>query len=227
MIFITCFAAFLLVLFVIFPVFFLFFYPTKMLRKLLSKCLSSRFLIFLSTFMEKFHCCYKDGLDDTIDMRSFSGIYFLLRIIIYSAEIINMQTLHLGNHFSRGFIFSVAVFTIALSRPYKQTYMNVMDCILLFHMATLCYTIASTSSLNHKPHIFLPLMQVVIGLPFIIILLLAVYRLMTRGMFRKHLGNWWSLSRCLIATFLKKARRLLYGRITTSQNLESTYGTIN
>ena len=88
MIFMTCFSALLVFLFV-FPVFLLFFYPTKILRKLLSKCLSNRLLIFLNTFIEKFHCCYKDGLDVTKDMRSFSGIYFLLRIIIYSAKTIN------------------------------------------------------------------------------------------------------------------------------------------
>jgi hypothetical protein len=32
--------------------------------------------------------------------------------------------------------------------------MNIMDWILLFHIATLCYIIASTTSLNHKPTSF-------------------------------------------------------------------------
>ena len=39
-------------------------------------------------------------------LRSISGIYFLLRIIIYSAETINMQTLN--------FIFSVTALIVVL-----------------------------------------------------------------------------------------------------------------
>ena len=114
MIFMTCFSALLVFLFIIFPVFLLFFYPTKILRKLLSKCLSNRLLIFLNTFIEKFHCCYKDGLDDTKDMRSFLGIYFLLRIIIYFAETINMQTLNFNTHFTQGFMFSVTALIVVI-----------------------------------------------------------------------------------------------------------------
>ena len=226
-IFMTCFSVFLVLLFVIFPVFLLFFYPTKLLQKLLSKCLSSRLLIFLNIFMEKYHCCYRDGLDGTKDMRSFSGIYFLLRIIIYSAETVSRRTLNLDQHFARGFVFSVAALIIALSRPYKMTYMNIVDCILLFHMATFCYMIASTSSLNQKPPIFLPMTHIMIALPFIIIFLLTIYR-MTHGILREHCSQWSSFaSKCL--THLKKAKVKFYGRFT-SQSLilpETTYGTIN
>ena len=154
MIFMVCFSALLVLLFVVLPIFLLCFYPTKILRNLLSKCLSSRLLIFLNIFMEKFHCSYKDGLDGTRDMRSLSGIYFLLRIIIYSAEAFSIVTLKLDQHFVHGFIFSVAALIIALGRRYKRKYMNIMDCILLFHMATFCYIIASTTSLNDKPALY-------------------------------------------------------------------------
>ena len=151
----ACFSVLLLLLFVILPVFLLFFYPTRILRNLLSKCLSSRLLIFLNIFMEKYHCSYRDGLDGTKDMRSFSGIYFLLRIIIYSAEAFSRATIKLDSYFVQKFIFSVAALNLASSRPYKRKHMNIMDCILLFHMATFCcIIIASTTSLKDKPSIF-------------------------------------------------------------------------
>ena len=111
-------------------------------------------MIFLNTFMEKFHCCYRDGFDGTKNMRSFSGMYFVLRIIIYFAATLGRITLHLNQHLTQGFVFTIAVLLIALSRPYKKTYMNVVDTILLSHMATFCYIIASTSDLNQKPPIF-------------------------------------------------------------------------
>ena len=186
MIFMICLSILLVIVFVIFPVFLLCFYPTKFLRNLLSKYLSSRLLIFLNTFMEKFHCSYKDGLDDTKDLRSFSGIYFLLIMIIYLAEAFSIVTLKLDPQFVRGFIFSVAALIIASSRPYKRKYMNIMDCILLFHIATFFYMIASsTTSLNHKPRIYLLVMQVMIAIPLIFIFLVTIYR-MTHGIFQKY-----------------------------------------
>ena len=225
-IFMALFALLLLLLFVIFPVLLLIFYPTKILRKLLSKCLSSRLLIFLNTFMEKFHFCYRDGLDGTRDMRGFSGMYFLLRIIVYS--IVSLFRIKLGwdHYFTRGFIFSIAALLIALSRPFKKTYMNIIDCILLFHMATFCYLMASTSSSNRKLlSIFLPMMHIMIALPFIMILLLSFYR-MIRGIFRKYFSQ---LSPLQCLSCLTAAKAKLHSRIS-SQSLtlpNTTYGTIN
>ena len=219
MIFIICFSALLVLLFVVMPIFLLCSYPTKILRNLLSKCLSSRFLIFLNTFMEKFHYSYRDGLDGTKDMRSFSGIYFLLRIMIYFTVAFSRATLNLDPYFARGFIFSVAALIIALYRPYKRKYMNIMDCILLFQLATFCYVIASTTSLNGKPAIFLPMMYVMLAFPFIFIFLLSIYR-MTYGILSP-------LPQC--SACLKSAKVEICSSFT-SQNLsspETTYGTIN
>ena len=227
MIIMVCFSVLLLLLFIALPVLLLFFYLTKILRNLLSKCFSSRLLIFLNTFMEKYHCSYRDGLEGTRDMRSFSGIYFLLRIIIYSAETFSIVTLKLDPYFVYGFIFSVAALIIALSQPYKRKYMNIMDCILLFHIATFCYIIiASTTSLKDKPSIFLPMMQVMIAFPFIFIFLITIYK-MTSGIFKKRFSQWSPLSQCLAC--LKSAKVKICG-IFTSQNLtlpDTTYGTMN
>ena len=225
-IFMICFVTLLILLFFVFPVFLLFFYPTKILRSLLSKCMSSRILILLNTFMEKFQCCYRDGLDGTKDMRSFSGIYFLLRIIIYFAEIISRATLKQDKYLTCGFIFSVTALLVALSRPYKKTYMNIVDTLLLSHVATFCYIIASTSLLNHKSSIFLALMYVMIALPVIITFLLTVSR-MTCGTLKKCLQ--WSSFATVCLTCLKTVRMKLCGSLF-SQNLtlpEITYGTIN
>ena len=160
-------------------------------------------------------------------MRSFSGIYFLLRIIIYSAEAFSRATLDLDPQFIRGFVFSVAALIIALSQPYKRKYINIMDCILLFHIATFFYIIlASTISLKDKSSIFLPMMQVMIATPLIFVLLITIYR-MTYGIFRKYVSQCSPLSQC--SPCLKSVRIKICGSFT-SQNLtlpNTTYGTIN
>ena len=178
--------------------------------------------------MEKFHCSYKDGLDGTRDMRSFSGIYFLLRIIVFFTEAFSRATIKLNPDFARGFVFSVAALIFTLSRPYKRKYMNIMDYILLFHVATFCYILASTTGLNDKPAILLPMMYVILAFPFISIFLLAIYR-MTYGVFKKCFSQWSPLVLPQCSVCLRNANVKICGSFT-SQNLtlpETTYGTIN
>ena len=55
--------------------------------------------------------------------------------------------------------------------------MNVVDSILLLHMTTLCYMIESTVNLHTRPHYFLPLIQIVICLPSIVVSFLTIYRM--------------------------------------------------
>ena len=205
--------------------FYCFFYPIKIFLRLLSKCMHSRLLIFLNIFIEKFHCSYRDGLDGTKDMRSFSGTYFLLRMIIYYAVIlISRRIFNLDYQLTRGLVFSAAILLIALSRPYKKTYMNIMDSILLSHMATLCFIIASTSTsaLKDEPQLLL-LIHVLIALPFIISIFLMAFRV-THGIFKQHMPSIQCLA-CLKVLRMKRCDNFI------SQDLESpettTYGTIN
>ena len=219
-----CFTVLVLTCFIIIPTFLLVFYSTKIFRRLLSTCICSRLQIFINIFIEKFHCCYRDGLDGAKDMRSFSGIYFLLRIIVYSAVPLSRATLNLDHQLTRGFMFSAAALLIALCRPYKKIYMNVVDSILLSHTASLCYIIASTVTLKNKPHFFLPLLQLMIALPFIILLLVTAYRI-AHGIFKQQMSSMQCFTR------LKMARPKLCNRLfSNSHNLtlpETTYGATN
>ena len=76
-------------LFSILPTLLLVLYPTRLFRTCIGKCrLSVRHQAALQTFVEKFHQCYRDGLDGGRDMRSFSGLYFILRgVLIASHEL--------------------------------------------------------------------------------------------------------------------------------------------
>ena len=158
-------------------------------------------------------------------MRSFSGIYFLLRIIVYSTTTLSLITLHVDRELIRGFIFSAIALLIALSRPYKKMYMNVVDSILLSHTASLCYITASTSSLKTKPQFFLPLMYFIFAFPFIILLLVTAYR-MVYGIFTQHMSSMQCFT-CLKIPRVKLCKRLFS---KSHHNLilpETTYRAIN
>lgn len=219
---VACIAAISVLLFIIFPMLLLFFYPMKVFRRLIfAKCVHNRLRIFLYIFINKYHYCYRDGLDGTKDMRSFSGIYLLLRIILYFSGLLSRVILRINEPFIYGFVFSVTALLVALSQPYKKTYMNIVDSILLSHLATLGYIMEALHKTPDWSHLFLSLMQTIILLPFLVVFLLTTYRLICRIF--QHLHGSLSPSRCL--TCLKSAIAKFCGG-STPQNL-STYGTIN
>ena len=105
-------------------------YPSKRFRYLLLKCcFSGSTKATLNIFVEKFYSCYRDGLNGGRDMRGLASLYFVIRIVVYFLSI--------GDRFlvyDALLIGGTAIF-IALVRPYKRTYMNVIDTLLLAALA--------------------------------------------------------------------------------------------
>ena len=61
-------------------------------------------------------------------------------------------------------LFSLTAVTIALCKPYKKSYMNISDALLLSHMALTCHILSS----NTKNMLFVPFMQALLLIPFAI-----------------------------------------------------------
>ena len=169
-------------MFVVIPTLVLLIFPTKTFQKMLSKFTMNRVRIAINIFVEKFQSCYKDGLDDAQCKRSFSGFYFLLSVMILLVQAVNRSTFRFEVWFARGFVFTSSALLMALSRPYKKTYVTVVDSMLLSHLAILCY-LAST---NHKSWFYLKYIHAAILLPFTIFSLIIVYRI-ARGVYKVHL----------------------------------------
>ena len=197
------------------PILLLVLYPYKIFRSALSKCRLDGFA--LNIFVDKFQHCYRDGLDGGRDMRSFSGLYFFLRVIVVWVVPV-IAHLVLESRLLRGTVFSLTALFIALCRPYKKTSMNVLDTLLLSHLATICHIF----SYNSKT---VPVMQTLIFVPFAIFALLIFVRLIYRAQCRKHI---FSLPLQLLTHL--KVRRPDVGVVGQQQQLiqpTATYGTIN
>ena len=132
---------YLVVSFVIFfvlilpPIILLAFYPTKRFQHFLSICSiggRSQALLALNTFVEKFYSSYRDGLSGGRDMRGFASLYFLLRIMVYLSSVTKQFLLY------SALILSATSILIAIVRPYKKIYMNVIDTLILANMALVC-----------------------------------------------------------------------------------------
>ena len=126
---------FIILLIIVPPVLLLILYPIKVFRLFLFKChFSTRTIASLNIFVEKYYTCYRDGTDGGKDMRSLASMYFILIwmfILIFIIASVNTS-----------FILMVILYVsyeimIALVRPYKKTYMNVVDSLIMANLALL------------------------------------------------------------------------------------------
>ena len=161
------------IIFNILPIMLLVLYPFGRFRKMLSKLRLDR--ISLTIFTEKFHCCYRDGLDGKRDMRYFSGVYFFLVIPLFFHSLLN-HIFHFDPWFISGIIVSLTALIVVLCRPYKKMYMNVCDTLLLFHLALICYMFSQKNNRH-----FVLFMQVLIILPFALLVFVVCFRLLCKA----------------------------------------------
>ena len=141
-------ALFSLCIFNILPALLLVFYPIGVFRKCLFKCKLDS--LSLAAFTEKFYCCYRDGLDGGRDMRSFAGFYFLLRYLPFLFYALGMQHTFFTLWSYLVLIYLSSSLLIALVRPYKATYMNVLDTLMLGFAAFTCAVLSQQYSVHQK-----------------------------------------------------------------------------
>lgn len=123
-------------------------YPIRIFRdSLLFKCgLSNRSLVVFNIFVSKFYRSCRDGQDSGRDMRSFICVHFALRLIVYYLSVDEiLDNVHLS--FTPVILLYVASgFLIAIVQPYKRTYMNTTETLILANLAILSLVIDKYSS---------------------------------------------------------------------------------
>ena len=168
-------------IFTVLPTLLLLLYPFKIFRICLSKCKLDGPV--LNTFVEKFYGCYRDGLDGGRDMRSFGALYFLLSpVLAFGSSIGSLDQVMISNndpYFLRSVILAIAAMLIALCRPYKKTYMNVVDILLLVHAILIFHLISAYPGFQEHSH-FVYCFFVMSSLPLVGFLLSFAYRVLAR-----------------------------------------------
>ena len=125
------FAIIVLLTYILIPPLLLFFYPFKFFQKLLGKIRYGR--NSLKIFMDIMQSHYKDGLNGTSDLRSFSAVYFFVRLIFIA---IRLLSVYHGWHYSvLSLLFIGCGLLVLLLRPYKKNIFNYIDCFFLSTLA--------------------------------------------------------------------------------------------
>ena len=121
-------------------------YPFKRFRSYLSKFHLN--FIAMHIFIDRVHSCYRNGLDGGRDMRSFSGLYFFLRFILWMpSQLSNLLASYFKVHtnlwFISGILFSVISLSMAFIKPYNKVHMNYFDALLLLNMTILNFALST------------------------------------------------------------------------------------
>ena len=122
-------------------------FPVPSFRLLLFKLkFVSRPLTALNAFLDKFYSCYRDGLGGGKDVRSLVSMHFFLRLI---CNFINVDEVLISVSFTVVvFIYTASSLLIAIIRPYKKTYMNITDTLILINLALISIVLNNYSGLK-------------------------------------------------------------------------------
>ena len=117
------------------PILLIALYPVRAFRALLFKCCWRMDLI--SIFVEKFHSCYRDGLDGGRDMRSFASLYFITALICY----VLWATSFITSFYLLALSLLASALLVLIIQPHKEKYMAITDALILANTAVLIITI--------------------------------------------------------------------------------------
>ena len=165
--------ALLILVFTFLPPLLLIFYSCKVFNRCLNHCSKRQWLV-LRTFVEAFQGCYRDGVTGGWDFRSMSGVYLLLRLILFLA---NYHVGHQIGWLLRALMLLGSSTFILIVQPYKKNYMNVLDGLLLGLLGFLSLLLITFQYLLPSRNETLPLIFVITcSLPQFALLLSITYR---------------------------------------------------
>ena len=157
--------------FLFLPALLIVFYPIRIIR---SKCRLNT--IRINTFVEKFYSCYRDGLDGGRDMRSFSGLYFFMIFfvtgLLHYASFVDKR---LSLFRLAAFVFLAFALLITFVKPYKCTYRNLLDGLLLAHMTVLFTLLAREYDPRNEVQV-----MVIILLPAVVFGLIIIFKILCK-----------------------------------------------
>ena len=134
-------AALLALIFILLPPLFLLFYPTHLLRSLLTCCGFQRWDI-LHMIMDTFQGWYKDGTEGTYDFRPLSALYMILRVALVGEFLtviaFSLQSSGASKWFITGCLHILLGNFFFITKPYKRQWMNNVDGLILIFIGLYC-----------------------------------------------------------------------------------------
>ena len=188
-----------LAVFILFPTVLLILYPTRLFRKCVSLC-GFRSKQALLTFVESFQGQYKDGKDGTLDFRTVSAVFFIIRILIMATFLQSRYSSKASPELACVISIAASCF-YAITKPYRSTFRNNTANFILFLLAitSLGFLITSYHPLPRTfAQVLLPSL-LGLGVPHTVLIFYICYKLAEKAGITKCLKRKYrALKRCLL-----------------------------
>ena len=126
-------AVLVLIIFVLLPLAMIL-YPFKCVQRCLTRCKLNR--PALVAFMDAIQGCYKDGTNGTRDLRFFSAVYWLARVVVFALyTTYTRPDVYPEVQLCLLFMCSCLIVLVATLRPYKRNIYNHFDVTMLAYFA--------------------------------------------------------------------------------------------
>ena len=157
--------------FIVLPVLILLLYPTRVFQRCIG-CCSTRWHA-LDAFVDAFQGYYKNGTDGFPDWRYFSGLYLIFRILALGTYLLPMKY----RIVYRITCYSSASLLFGLLRPYKETWINCWDSIVLMLFALGEFVALYDKYVTRSHYIFLYVLGVV---PLVYLIVYISYKVLSQ-----------------------------------------------
>ena len=170
----ACLALFFLLTFTLLPMTLLFLYPCSCFQVCLNRTGLSCHSLHI--FMDSFQGHFKNGTNGNRDLRFFSGLYLLLRVVVFGSTVLAYQ---IASYVYTAAILSIVAITVALVRPYKRNIHNLIDVGFLTVTQLLIVSLSplEIGRFSRLEHGLTAINSVLSTLPFLYITLLAGWKL--------------------------------------------------
>ena len=165
-------AIIVLIIFVLLPPIAMILYPFKCVQRCLTRCRLHR--PALVAFMDAIQGCYKDGTNGTHDLRFFSAVYWLARVVVFAlCATYTRLDVYPEVQLCLLFLGSCLIVLVATLRPYKRDIYNHFDVAMLAYFAVVVggsmYHWTQMFSFNRKPSLALESLSFLfLMMPFLI-----------------------------------------------------------
>ena len=151
-------AIIMLLVFVVFPCLLLCLFPCRCFQRFLNHY--GLRTLALTTFMDAFQGCYKDGTNGTRDCRYFAAMYFILLGVLLGSFATALTWFIVPATLS---IFVMFAIIIVIARPYKSPVHNAINtCLILVFVLSVASVSELNQRLNKSPLKWLPVITLII-----------------------------------------------------------------
>ena len=168
-------AIIVVIIFVLLPPVAMILYPFKCVQRCLTRCRLHH--PALVAFMDAIQGCYKDGTNNTYDLRFCSAVYFLSRVVVFTMYAALAFEYYQQLQYCLLFIPLSLIVFVAVVRPYKKDLYNSLDITMFVFFIIVASSCLYSSNEGNRTMGFQVCFYILLFIPFLFFVSYVCWRI--------------------------------------------------